>query len=386
MRNQVAATPKPTILLVDDVAQNLALLAGILEARYGVRIASSGATALRLMRASPPPDLVLLDVVMPDMDGYAVCRQLKADPRTRDVPVIFLTVLDDAIDEELGLALGAVDYIAKPVSPAIMLARIDAQLRLKTASDFLRDQNQFLEREVARRMAAAEDEQGAIVAMLASLVHERELEGSNHVARVQACLQALAERLRAGAPAGSPLSAEEARLMVKAAPLHDIGMADVPDRILFKPDALSAEEFGIVKMHAERGRAMIERVAQRLGRSTPLLEMAADMAYAHQERWDGTGYPRGVAGHDIPIGARLMAVVDAYEALVSGRQYRLPVSHAEAVALLAEQRGRQFDPQVVDAFVAAADAFREIALTHADAADDVQMRLRAVEAMGGAHA
>lgn len=386
MHHPAAAPSKPTVLIVDDVAQNLALLSGILEVRYGVRVASSGATALRLMRAATLPDLVLLDVVMPEMDGYAVCRQLKADPRTRDVPVIFLTVLDDAIDEELGLALGAVDYIAKPVSPAIMLARIDAQLRLKTASDLLRDQNQLLEGEVARRMEAAEEEQGAIVAMLASLVHERELEGSNHVARVQAYLQVLAERMRASTPAGARLSAEEARLVVRAAPLHDVGMADVPDRILFKADALNEQELGIVKMHAERGRAMIERVTQRLGRSTPLLEMAADMAYAHQERWDGTGYPRGVAGQDISIGARMIALVDAYEALVSGRQYRLPVSHAEAVALLVGQRGRHFDPHVVDAFVAVAESFQMIALAHADAADDVQIRLRAVEAMGGAHA
>lgn len=383
MHKHVSHTARPTILIVDDVTQNLTLLANTLGTRYALRVASSGKRALQLMQSPPLPDLVLLDVVMPDLDGYAVCRQLKADPRTRDVPVIFLTVLDDAIDEEMGLGLGAVDFIVKPVSPPVMLARIDAQLRLKAAADFLRDQNQFLENEVARRVDAAEDQYDAIIATLAALLHARERQGSKHVARVQAYLQALAGQLCGGA-AAALLSEEAARLMVKAVPLHDIGMLDVPDRILFKVDALTDAEFDTVKMHAERGRAVIERIALGLCRSTPLLDMAADMAHAHQERWDGSGYPRGLAGEAIPRGARLVAVVDTYEALVSGRQYRLPVSHAQAVALVTDQRGSQFDPRVVDAFVAAADRFHEIALRLADTVDDVQVRLLAVEAVGSA--
>lgn len=188
MHKHVSHTARPTILIVDDVTQNLTLLANTLGTRYALRVASSGKRALQLMQSPPLPDLVLLDVVMPELDGYAVCRQLKADPRTRDVPVIFLTVLDDAIDEEMGLGLGAVDFIVKPVSPPVMLARIDAQLRLKAAADFLRDQNQFLENEVARRVDAAEDQYDAIIATLAALLHARERQGSKHVARVQAYL------------------------------------------------------------------------------------------------------------------------------------------------------------------------------------------------------
>ncbi|WP_156473212.1 two-component system response regulator [Pseudorhodoferax sp. Leaf265] len=369
---------RPTILIVDDVPENLAVLTRMLQDRYAVRVATDGARALRLLHAGPVPDLVLLDVVMPKMDGYAVCRRIKQDARTRDIPVIFLTVLDDAVDEEMGLGMGAVDYIAKPVSPPIVLARIDAQLRLKAAADFLRDQNQFLEGEVGRRMAAAERQYDAIIGTMAGLLHARAFEGGRHVQRLQAGLQALAERLQLDPRYAPALPDEALRLMVKAVPLHDIGMVDVPDRILFKAEALTAEERDIVRLHAERGGALLQRIEQGLGGSTPLLQTAGAMAHGHQERWDGSGYPRGLAGEAIALGARLVALVDAYEALVSGRAYRLPVSHAQATAIIADGRGTQFDPHVVDAFLDIGAEFQRIWQHLADAASP-----RADGAIGG---
>jgi putative two-component system response regulator len=376
------STDRATILVVDDVPENLALLTGMLQDRYAVRVATGGARALQLLRSGPLPDLVLLDVVMPEMDGYAVCHRIKQDARTRDIPVMFLTMLDDAVDEEMGLGMGAVDYIAKPVSPPIMLARIDAQLRLKAAADFLRDQNQFLEREVARRMAVAERQYDAIIASMAGLLHARAFDGGQHVQRLQAGLQALADRLQLDPRHAPALPEETVRLMVKAVPLYDIGMVDVPDRILFKAEALSAEERGIVHRHAEHGHTLLQRIAQELGGSTPLLQMASTLAQGHQERWDGGGYPRGLAGQAIALEARLVALVDTYEALVSGRVYRLPVSHAQAVAAILDARGTQFDPDVVDAFLDIQAEFQRIAQHLADPAEAAATRVRAVDAMG----
>ena len=375
-------TDRATVLVVDDVPENLALLSGILQDRYATRVANSGRRALDLLKSGPLPDLVLLDVVMPGMDGYAVCRQIKQDPRTHGIPVIFLTMLDDAVDEEMGLGMGAVDYIAKPVSPPIVLARIDAQLRLKAAADFLRDQNQFLEREVARRMAAAERQYDAIIATMAGLLHTRASEGGRHVQRLQAGLQALADRLQLDPRYAPALPDEAVQRMVKAVPLYDIGMVDVPDRILFKAGALSDAERAIVHRHAGHGHALLQRVAQELGGSTPLLQMAGAIAQAHQERWDGSGYPHGLAGEAIALPARLVALVDAYEALVSGRAYRLPVPHAQAVAAILAGRGTQFDPGVVDAFQDIQAEFQRIAQRLADTADAAVTPARAVDAMG----
>ncbi|RCW71642.1 response regulator [Pseudorhodoferax soli] len=376
-------TARATILVVDDVPENLALLAGILQGRYAVRAANSGPRALQLLRRGSLPDLVLLDVVMPEMDGYAVCGRIKQDPRTRDIPVIFLTVLDDAVDEEMGLGMGAVDYIAKPVSPPIVLARIAAQLRLKATADFLRDQNQFLEHEVARRLAVAERQYDAIIGTMAGLLHARAFEGGRHVQRLQAGLQALADRLQLDPRYAPALTEEAVRLMVKAVPLYDIGMADVPDRILFKAGALSTEERGIVRRHAEHGHTLLQHIAQELGGSTPLLQMAGTMARAHQERWDGSGYPHGLAGEAIAPAARLVAVVDAYEALASGRLYRQPVPHAQAVQAIAEGRGTQFDPGVVDAFLDIQAEFQRIAQQLADTAGAAATSSRAIDAVGG---
>ena len=343
--------PRPTVMVVDDVPQTLTQIHGLLRGAYAVKVATGGAEALHLLQTAPLPDLILLDILMPEVDGYMVCRQVKADPRTRDIPVIFLTALTDDVDEEMGLGLGAVDFLSKPLSPSIMLARIATQLALKASADFLRDKNRFLEQEVVRRMEEADEVQDSMLRMLASLAAMRDGTTDHaHLLRVQQMLPLLLEPL-AGQPQFEEWQGPEAvALLVRAATLYDIGMAYVPDAIVRRHGALSSLEFETMAAHAKLGRQAIERVEHRLGRTVPLLLTAKELASHHHERWDGTGYPLGLAGERIPACARLLAVVDCYVAMTSARPHRPARSHAEALAAIVDKgRGLHFDPAVVDA-------------------------------------
>lgn len=344
--------PRPTVLVVDDVPQNLTQIHGLLRGNYAVKVATGGAEALRLLQAGALPDLILLDILMPEMDGYMVCRQVKADPRTRDIPVIFLTALSDDVDEEMGLGLGAVDFLSKPISPSIMLARIATQLALKASADFLRDKNRFLEQEVTRRMEEADEVQDSLLRLLASLATLRAGTAEDtHLWRVQRILPLLLESLGGQAAFADWRDPEAVALAGRAAVLYDIGMAFVPDAIVRRNGALSPVEFETMAAHTTLGRQAIERVERQLGRTVPLLELAKELASRHHEKWDGTGYPLGLAGEDIPASARALAVVDCYVAMTSARPYRPAKPHAEALAYIAgEGRGLHFDPAVVDAF------------------------------------
>ena len=369
---------KPTILVVDDTPENLSLMSELLQDLYLVKVAPNGERALKIARSNAPPDLVLLDIMMPGMDGYAVCRELKTDPRTRDIPVIFLTALTDAADEEMGLALGAVDYITKPISPPIVQARVKAHLTLKEAADFLRDQNAFLEQEVARRTEETRAVQDATILMLSSLAETRDNETGNHILRTQHYVRLLAERLQSHLRFAAFLDDATIELLFKSAPLHDIGKVGIPDRILLKPGRLDAAEFEIMKTHTTLGRESIEMAEMRLGRTVPFLSLAKEIAYSHQEKWDGSGYPEGLAGDAIPISGRLMAVADVYDALISRRAYKEPMTHEQAVAIIRDGRAKHFDPDIVDAFLAIEDQFRAIAQRFADNEADMQ---RALERM-----
>ncbi len=361
--------PKPTLLAVDDTADNLTLLNALLSGPYKVKLANSGEKALKIAAASPAPDLILLDIMMPGMDGYEVCRQLKQQPATRDVPVIFLTARTDAESERAGLEAGAVDYVTKPFNPPVLLARVRTHLALKAHTDFLRDKSAFLEAEVDKRTREIQAIQDVTIHTLASLAETRDSETGTHIRRTQFYVQALARRLQAHPRFAALLTPRYIDMLFKSAPLHDIGKVGIPDAILLKPGRLTPDEFEFMKTHTTLGRQAIEHAEQLLGMKVDFLSMSKDIAQSHQEKWDGSGYPQGLAGEAIPVSARLMAVADVYDALISQRIYKAGMPHEEAAAIIAEGRDAHFDPDVVDAFLAIQDEFKAIALRFADARD-----------------
>jgi putative two-component system response regulator len=362
---------KPTVLVVDDTADNLALMSAVLKQAYKVKVANGGEKALQITGVHPPPDLILLDIMMPDMDGYEVCRRLKADPATRDIPIIFLTAKAQVEDEKLGLQLGAVDYITKPISPPIVLARVETHLSLKAVSDFFRSKADYLEKEVARRTQEVEAIQDVTILAMASLAETRDSDTGNHIRRTQHYVKVLAEKLRDHPRFAAYLTDKTIRMLFKSAPLHDIGKVGIPDRILLKPGKYTPEEFEVMKAHPALGRDAIEHAEQALGTKVEFLSIAKEMAYGHQEKWDGSGYPRGLIGDDIPISARLMTLADVYDALISRRVYKEGMPHEKAVNIIIDGKGSHFDPDIVDAFLALKDEFHAIAQRFADS--DIDM-------------
>ncbi|EPJ97751.1 two-component system response regulator [Pseudomonas sp. CFII68] len=371
--------PQATILVVDDTPDNLLLMTDLLKDRYRVKAANSGEKALRVLQGGSLPDLILLDVMMPGLSGHEVAGQLKHDPRTCDIPIIFLTALAAIEDEIHGLELGAVDYITKPISPPLVLARVDTQLKLKAAADFLRDQNDYLEKEVQRRTREVMAIQDVTIQAMASLAETRDNETGNHIRRTQHYVKVLAERLRDHPRFRHFLNDETIRLLFKSAPLHDIGKIGIPDHILLKPGRFTPEEFEIMKTHTTLGRDAIQRAEDQLGVAVDFLSLAKEIAYSHQEKWDGSGYPQALAGDDIPISARLMAVADVYDALISRRVYKEGMPHEEAVEIIRQGRGSHFDPDICDAFLAHVEQFQAIAERFADSDQDMAKQLAALE-------
>ena len=350
---------KPQVLVVDDTPDNLALMSDLLRDTCKVRVANSGERALRLLGNGPPPDLILLDIMMPGMDGYAVIRALKANPQTRDIPVLFLTAKSEVEDERIGLELGAVDYLTKPVSHAILQARVKIHLALKAQADFLRDKSAFLEAEVARRTREVLAVQDVTIHALASLAETRDNETGNHIRRTQHYVRMLAQHLSSQPRFAAKLTDNYILGLFKSAPLHDIGKVGIPDSILLKPGKLTEAEFEIMKTHTTLGRDALERAEKELGTSVEFLSIAKEIAHSHQEKYDGSGYPQGLAGDAIPLAARLMAVADVYDALISRRVYKEPFSHEKSVEIMRLGRGTHFDPDVFDAFLVLQDAFQQ---------------------------
>ena len=355
-----------TVLVVDDTPENLTLMGALLRDHFMVKVANNGEKALKIAISDTLPDLVLLDIMMPGTDGYEVCRRLKATAATRDIPVIFLTARSDPDDERMGLALGAVDYITKPISPPILLARVNTHLALKATADFLRDKSAYLEREVALRTLEVQAIQDVTIMAMTSLAETRDNETGNHIRRTQLYVKALAERLRNHPRFEAVLNERMIELLYKSAPLHDIGKIGIPDSILLKPGKLTVEEFEVMKTHTTLGRKAIEDAERRLGMRVAFLSVSKEIAYSHQEKWDGSGYPQGLAGDQIPVSARLMAVADVYDALINKRVYKAAFSHDQTCSTIVKGKGTHFDPDMVDAFVDIAEDFRSIALKYPD--------------------
>jgi putative two-component system response regulator len=359
---------RPIVLIVDDSPDSVLLLTETLKDKYRTKIATSAALAMKSALRHPQPDLILMDVVMPDVDGFELCKSMKSLADAPDIPIIFITGKIQPEEEAHGLAIGAVDYITKPISAPVVLARIATHLKLVETQRALKAHNDQLEDLVRRRTEELARVQDATIAAMASLAETRDDETGNHIYRTQRYVKALARALQQHPRFAYELSDESIELLFKSAPLHDIGKVSVPDHILKKAGPLTDEEFEAVKLHTTKGGDAIRSVEARLGESSDFLRFAREIAYSHQERWDGTGYPDGLAGDEIPVSARLMAVADVYDALISRRRYKAPFSHATAVSMMEQGRGSHFDPDVLDAFVQIQGEFRAIAAEFTDEA------------------
>lgn len=353
------------ILIVDDEPANLSVLGDLLlDAGYRVKAARSGSAALRYVAQVPRPALILLDVMMPEMNGYEVLTTLRNDPVVRDIPVVFLTALDNAQDEERGFRHGAVDYITKPLKPEVVLARVRSQLQAKLARDWLRDQNQALEAEVARRMEENDMIQTVSIRALAHLAETRDPETGNHILRTQGYVRLLASRLQDHHRFTGTLDDFYVRMLARSAPLHDIGKVGIPDYILLKPGKLDAAEWEIMKTHTSIGSDAIELAERDIDKPVEFLNLAKEVAHWHHERWDGSGYPDGLAEEAIPLSARLMALADVFDALITKRIYKDAIPLEEARDIIAAGRGCQFDPDATDVFLDGFKDFAAIALRH----------------------
>ncbi|HEX8612446.1 MAG TPA: HD domain-containing phosphohydrolase [Telluria sp.] len=352
---------KASILIVDGVSDNLVQMEELLQERYHVRLARSGEDALRIAQQAPRPDLIVLGGALADGDSLRVFQGLKCQVLSSDTPVIMLVPDDGAQLEERAWRDGVADVVRLPLSPAALLARVATQLRLRAADGMLRDQHRHFEHLVAERVRDAGLMQDATVLAMAVLAESRDPGVGQHLLRTQRYVTVLARELRFVAAYTAELTNDTIALLHKAAPLHDIGKVGVPDAILLKPGKLSDSEFELMKLHTVYGRDAIAGVERTLGGSNGFLRYAREIAYSHQEKWDGSGYPQGLAGAAIPLSARLMAVADVYDALTTARAYRPAFTHETAVELIRQGRGEHFDPDVVDAMLAIEERFTAIA-------------------------
>jgi len=322
-------TEKITILVVDDTPENIEVLDSILNSQYSVKVALSGERALELVEAIPQPDMILLDIMMPGMDGYDVISRLQSNPATVNIPVIFITGKSDAADEEKGLKLGAVDYITKPISPSIVRARVKTHLALY-------NQNRELEKKVEERTQQLKEAKLEVISCLGRAAEFKDNETGMHVIRMSYYSRIIADSLN--------LNSEWVDMLYNAAPMHDIGKIGIPDHILLKPGKLDDEEWEIMKKHVSYGVEILE------GHESDLLKMAKEIAKSHHEKFDGTGYPNGLVGENIPLSGRIVAISDVFDALTSERPYKEAWSTEKAVALIEDGAGKHFDPHLVEAF------------------------------------
>lgn len=348
------------VLIVDDTPEYIQVLLNLLRDEYAIAVANNGERALKLASTEPLPDVILLDVLMPGLDGYEVCRRLKADPRTAAIPVIFLTGLSDYLDEQRGLDLGAVDYIHKPFAPSLVKARLRNHLELKTHRDHLEEMVSDRTRELLLTQDAA-------IFGLGILAEYRDIETGEHIRRTQEYVRLIAEGLMEHPRFRGYFDHNTLRLLLNSAPLHDIGKVGVADIVLQKPGPLTPAEMGIMKQHTLFGREIIGRIEAGMHNkpASSFLRIAGEIAYTHHEHWDGSGY-HGLKGEEIPISGRLMALADVYDALTSERVYKRAYSHEEAIRLISQGDGRtcpeHFDPDVLQAFLDQAEEVRMVCL------------------------
>jgi len=360
---------RPVVLIGDMAAENLIHLSGVLQERYDIKLADSGNAVLRVAQQLPRPDLMLLDASLTDTDTFDALRQLRGIPDTAAIPVIMMVDSGDHVLEQRCLLAGAADVVSRPLQSDTVLVRVANQFELQRAHMLLKHQHQHLEHLVQEVTEDLQHMADAVIWSMATLAELRDNETPNHLSRMQHYVQALAYKLQGHVRFAHELSDNNIRLMFNAAPLHDIGKVAIPDAILLKPGRLTPEEFEVVKMHTVYGRDAIAVVEDKLGGSNTFLRFAREIAYSHQEKFDGSGYPQGLSGEDIPVSARLLAVADVYDALISKRVYKPAFTHETAIELIRQGAGEHFDPDVVDAMLAIEEEFMHIAMRFQDDTD-----------------
>lgn len=357
---------KKRVMVVDDTPANLELLEAILEKNgYDVFCFPRGELAVSALERINP-DLILLDIIMPDMNGFDVCQRIKHVEAWENIPVIFMSGLDNPKDKVKAFKEGGADYVTKPFYQEEILARVGAHINQKIFEDYLRDKAVFLEQEVARRTREIQEIQEVSMMALTSLAETRDNETGNHIRRTQYHVEVLSKKLQMHPLYSQELTNDMIRLIVMSAPLHDIGKVGIPDHILLKPGKLTDEEFLIMKEHSVNGWRALERTEKNLGHSIQFLRIAKLIAHYHHEKWNGTGYPDGLAGNAIPLPARIMAIADVYDALTSKRVYKEKMEHHKAIEIIANSSGSHFDPELVNVFMANLDAFIQIGEKYAD--------------------
>ncbi len=335
---------KSNILIVDDEPANLDTLLSILDQDYKVSVAIDGQAAIDLV-AKTPPDLILLDIMMPEMDGYEVCRRLKANSKSAQIPIIFVTTMGSTEEEFSGLELGAVDYITKPINPMILRARVKTHLMLY-------QQHQVCEEKVRERTAGLQSARKEVVERLKSAASWRDNDTGFHVKRMAAYSTALAR----------VLGWDKAKfdLLLHAAPMHDIGKIGIPDGILLKPDKLTPKEWAVMKDHSKIGAEILGEV------TSPLMQMSQEITISHHEKWDGSGYPVGLKEEYIPLSGRIVAIADVFDALTMERPYKKAWSTKKAFSLISDEAGKHFDPKLALLFLKIRDEILEIRRQFAD--------------------
>ena len=344
---------KETVLIVDDVEMNRIILEDILVDHYDIAHASNGIEAISCMFSGEvTPAIVLLDIMMPEMDGYEVLELMQGNPLTSKIPVIFITAADAETNETRGLSLGAVDYISKPFNPEVVKLRVSNHLRLRHYSESLEEMVNLKVNELTRTKER-------MLETMANVIEYRNLETGHHIKRTSGLSKILVDHLYENPQFNRLLTSEDQEIIVKAVPLHDIGKIGIPDNVLLKPGPLTSEEFEIIKTHATVGSDIILTM-QAADDNDPYLSYCYDICRYHHERWDGKGYPDGLKGEDIPLSARILAVIDVYDALVSKRVYKPPLSHDEAIEIIKQGGGAQFDPEITKALLDVHSRFETI--------------------------
>ena len=358
------APGRPRVLIVDDTPENVHVLMGCLCDEYATSVAMDGMSALDLAIGDSPPDIILLDIQMPEMDGYEVCKRLKSHGRTCTIPIIFITAMADDHGERKGLELGAADYIHKPFNPGLVKARIRNHLELTR-------HRHHLENLVKERTHELNLTQEAAIYGLGILAEYRDPETGKHIKRTQHYMRLLSVHLKGHPRFKGYFDAKTIRMLHNSAAIHDIGKVGVSDNILLKPSSLTSDEFRQMKLHTVYGRDTIRRIEAGMQdkSASAFLRFAQELTYTHHERWDGSGY-HGLRGDAIPVSGRLMALADVYDALTSRRVYKPAFSHAQAFKIITRGDGRtapeHFDPDMLSSFVALHDEFRSISLAFRD--------------------
>jgi putative two-component system response regulator len=367
---------KTELMIIDDEPINLSILNGLLSPKFLIRAFKSGQDAFNSLGFVSHPELILCDVNMPEMDGFSFAEKVKSSKLYREIPIIFITSLDSSIDEEAGFKHGAVDYITKPFTPSVVIARVEAHLEIKVARDRLKNQNVWLEKEVQNRIKENQIILDATIGVVTQLVETRDVDTGNHIYRTKAYYEIITKALKENTTFSSFFDERFMDTIIKASPLHDIGKVGVPDYILLKPGKLSDDEFEIMKKHTSLGGKLLRLAIEHsemvsggvngINESKLFFQEAMNIAEFHHENYDGSGYPKGLKGEEIPISARIMALVDVFDALTNNRVYKHAWSLEETIDYIHSNKGTKFDPNVVDAFDNQIEKFKSIWLKSAN--------------------